>query len=128
MEMVPNRKRPIYLNLFKIHQPIGAVVSILHRLTGVVLVLLLAPALYALDLSLRGPDGYERVLAGFGQTSGRLLTLVFGWVFAQHLFSGLRLLLLDLNIGIRLPVARGMAWTTLLASGIATLFLAVAYL
>lgn len=66
----PERKRPVYLNLLKIRQPIGAIVSILHRVTGVLLVLFLVPALYAFDLSLRGPIDYQRVSEALSTAGG----------------------------------------------------------
>lgn len=114
----PERMRPVYLNLLKIRQPIGAIVSIIHRVTGVLLVLLLAPALYVFDLSLSSPADYQRVADALSTVGGRLVSLVVVWMFVQHLYSGVRLLLLDLNIGVRIDRARRSAWLTLVASGV----------
>lgn len=116
MSAYPERERPVYLNLLKIRQPIGAIVSIVHRITGVVLSLLLAPALYAFDLSLRSPADFRHVAEVLSGWSGRLVALLVLWMFAQHLYSGIRLLLLDLNVGVRIDVARRTAWLTLAAS------------
>lgn len=121
MGAYPERKRPVYLNLLKIRQPIGAVISILHRITGVLLALLLAPALYAFDLSLRSPAGYRRVADLLATAGGRLAALAVVWMLAQHFYSGVRLLLLDLNVGVRIDRARRSAWLTLVASGITVL-------
>lgn len=126
MGAYPERKRPVYLNLLKIRQPIGAIVSILHRVTGVLLVLLLVPALYAFDLSLRGPTDYQRVTEVLSTAGGRLASLLVLWLFVQHFYSGLRLLLLDLNIGVRIDVARRSAWLTLAASVVTIVLLGAA--
>jgi succinate dehydrogenase / fumarate reductase cytochrome b subunit len=118
MGVYPARKRPVYLNLLKIRQPIGAIVSIIHRITGVLLTLLIAPALYAFDLSLRSPADYQRVTDALSSGGGRLASLVVLWMLVQHLYSGARLLLLDLNVGVRIDLARRSAWMTFVASGI----------
>lgn len=128
MGAYPERKRPVYLNLLKIRQPIGAVVSIIHRVTGVLLVLLLAPALYAFDLSLRSPADYQRVAEALSSGGGLLVSLAIMWMFIQHLYSGVRLLLLDLNIGVRIDRARRSAWITLLASGITVIVIGMVVL
>lgn len=125
MGAYPERKRPVYLNLFKIRQPIGAIVSIIHRVTGIALSLMLAPALYAFDLSLRSPADYQRVADALSTVGGRFGSLVLVWMLVQHLYSGVRLLLLDLNVGVRIDVARRSAWLTLLASGVTVMMIGV---
>jgi succinate dehydrogenase / fumarate reductase cytochrome b subunit len=111
-----NHRRPIYLNLFRIRLPVAGVVSILHRLSGVLLVLLLPGALYLLDLSLRDPAAFAGCLAWLSSRTGKLLALLTFWLLAQHFFSGLRHLLLDIDIGVGKIAARRSAWLTLAAS------------
>lgn len=118
MPVTGHRKRPVYLNLFKIRQPIGAINSIVHRLTGVVLVAALAPALSLLARSLASPEGFAEVTAWFATATGKAVALLAAWLFAQHLFSGIRLMLIDLDIGARLPAARGMAWASFVAAAV----------
>lgn len=115
-------KRPVYLNLFKIRLPIGGVVSILHRVTGVFLVLLLPPAIYLLQQSLQSAAAFENTVRILGSLPGRVLLLIVTWMFAQHLYSGIRHLLLDIDVGIEKTIARRSAWLTLVAS-IVTLLL-----
>jgi len=55
--------RPYHLDLFKIRQPIGAWVSILHRLSGAVLALAVPVLLYAFMLSLRSEPDFDRLIA-----------------------------------------------------------------
>jgi succinate dehydrogenase / fumarate reductase cytochrome b subunit len=109
-------KRPKFLNPLAIHLPVGAWVSILHRLTGLGLVVLLPAGLYVLDQSLRSPVFFENLRQGLAALPGRLLLLVVVWIAAQHLFAGIRHLLLDVDIGVDLKSARRSAWATLAAS------------
>ena len=104
--MVKKNKRPVYLNLFKIHLPIGGFVSIIHRVTGVVLVPALALSLYFLELSLEGERQFNDLSVWLGGATGRISVGIIVWLFAQHLFSGLRHLLLDLDIGVEKSQAR----------------------
>lgn len=124
--MGKNNTRPVFLNLFQIRLPIGGVVSILHRITGVFLVLTLPALLYGLQHSLSGPAEYAAVTAKLSGPCARALLLLLLWVFVQHFFSGIRHLLLDLDIGTEKNSARRLAWLTLAASGLIVLLLGLA--
>lgn len=117
------KKRPVYLNLLKIRLPIGGVASIAHRITGVLLVLLLPIAIYLLALSLESLAGFHKVVSFLTSVSGRIIVLVSVWLFAQHFFSGIRHLLLDINIGVEKDTARVGAWLTFLAAGVTLIVL-----
>lgn len=110
--MEKNKNRPVYLNLFKIRLPVGGVVSILHRITGALLVLLLSFALYILQRSLQEPAAFADLAARLATPAGRFVLLVIVWVFAQHFFSGVRHLLQDIGVGVEKAVARRGAWLT----------------
>lgn len=114
--MGKKNKRPVYLNLLQIRLPISGVVSIVHRITGVLLVLLIAPALYVLQRALESPAVYGGLVAGIGTFPGRLGVLLAVWLLAQHFFSGLRHLLLDIDIGVERTTARTSAWLSFILS------------
>jgi succinate dehydrogenase cytochrome b subunit len=116
MGMEKNKKRPVYLNLFKIRLPVGGVVSILHRVTGVLLVLVLPLAIYMLQRSLQDPAAFRDITARLGAPAGKFALLIVVWIFAQHFFSGIRHLLLDIDVGIDKAAARRGAWLTFAAS------------
>ena len=67
-----NKSRPVYLNLLRIRQPVGAVVSILHRISGLVLVLALPALFYLLQQSLASEEGYRAVREFFSGIVGRV--------------------------------------------------------
>lgn len=116
MQVSEQGGRPVFLNLFKIRQPIGAIASIVHRVSGVVLVLALAPVLYLFERSLADAATYADVVAWFRTGTGRVVLLFAVWLFAQHLLSGVRALLLDIDVGAGLRAARVMAWITFVGS------------
>lgn len=102
--------RPIYLDLMKIRQPVTAVVSILHRFSGVLLVLLLPLLVYAFDLSLRNAAGFRQISSLLQSDPVKWLGIVLTWMLAHHLFAGVRFLLLDFHVGIAKASARRSAW------------------
>lgn len=124
--MEKNKTRPVFLNLLQIRLPIGGVVSILHRATGVLLVLTLPWLLYGLQQSLSGPAEYAAIAARLPTLPARILMLVLLWMFAQHFFSGIRHLLLDLDLGMEKIAARRLAWLTLAASVVALVLAGIA--
>jgi succinate dehydrogenase / fumarate reductase cytochrome b subunit len=113
--------RPVFLNPARIRFPVGAVASIGHRISGVILVLALPLAVLALERALRDPAAFD-ALAGWLRLPAALLA----WACAHHLFAGIRHLLTDVGIGASLPAARRSAFAALAAAaavGLAALFL-----
>ena len=104
--------RPVFLNLARIRYPVGAVASIGHRISGVLLVLALPFAVWALQRSLED-DSFQI------ETNGliRLPAALLAWAAAHHLFAGVRHLLTDVGIGASLPAARASAYAALIAAG-----------
>jgi succinate dehydrogenase / fumarate reductase, cytochrome b subunit len=117
-------KRPKNLDLLHIQLPIGGVVSILHRVTGVLLVLALPPAFLILQQSLQSPEGFARVAALLTSLPARLLLLSITILLVHHFLAGVRHLLLDLDIGIGRGGSRISAWLVL--AGVAGAALIVA--
>lgn len=110
-----NNQRPVYLNLLRIHLPVGAVVSILHRVTGVLLVVSLPFSLLLLQRSLASAEDYGRVTALLHSLPARILLLVLLVTLAHHFFAGVRHLFLDLDIGISRNGGKRGAWLVLAA-------------
>ncbi|WP_018873321.1 succinate dehydrogenase, cytochrome b556 subunit [Thioalkalivibrio sp. ALJ16] len=91
--------RPVFLDLRKIRLPLNAVVSILHRVTGVFLILAIPVLLWLADRSLSGPAGFEQAAAIIRHPLGALVLLVGVWWLMHHLFAGIRYLLMEFGIG-----------------------------
>jgi succinate dehydrogenase / fumarate reductase cytochrome b subunit len=104
------KSRPVFFDPAKIQMPVGALTSITHRVTGVLLAFGIALLTYLLDLSLAGPAGYSRVAAVLADGWAKAGLIVFTWALAHHLLAGTRHLLSDIDIGSQLPAARRSAW------------------
>ena len=113
--------RPVYLNLLRIHLPITGWVSILHRLSGVLLFAALPFGVGALSVSLSGEAGFRQVADTLAHPLVRLFALSLVWAFAHHIFAGLRHLALDAHWGMDLKRARQSSLAALLAGGLVTL-------
>ena len=102
--------RPVFFNPLRIQLPVGALTSITHRVTGLILVLGTPLCAYLLDLSLRGPESYARVAALLGAMPSRVAAVALTWALAHHMLAGVRHLLSDIDVGSGLPAARRSAW------------------
>lgn len=121
------RKRPVDLGIFHSRLPVGAWVSILHRITGVILVLLFPAAFFLFEHSLT-PGGFRELASVLDGPGARALLLVLVWVFAQHFFAGIRHLLLDADIGIERSGGRRGAFAVFIASALTAAIAGAAWL
>ena len=118
-----NKPRPKYLNLVEIRLPLPGWVSILHRISGALLVFPFAAwLLYLLDVSLESPAGFDAARGYLELPLVKLGMLVFIWAFCHHLCAGIRYLLLDLNRGIELRPARASSVAVLVVSLLLTAY------
>jgi succinate dehydrogenase / fumarate reductase, cytochrome b subunit len=92
-----NNNRPKNLNLFTIRLPVNALVSILHRVSGMGLFLLLPLLLLGLHFSLSSEADYLQVLAIMDFWLVKLILIGFSWAFFHHFYAGLRHLAQDLH-------------------------------
>ncbi len=119
------KSRPVFLELWRIRLPIPGVVSILHRLSGVLMVLAIPVFAALFGQALSGTTGFAAAEALAGSPLGQLGLLLLGWSLLHHLFAGIRYLALDLGWGLDRPIARKTAWTTLYSALALTLIGAV---
>lgn len=110
-----NNKRPVYLDLLRIRLPVGAVVSILHRVSGLLLVVALPLLLWLLQESLASADRYQHVAGLLQNFPTQILLFLLALALAHHSLAGVRHLLLDLHIGISRRGGRLGAWLVLAA-------------
>jgi succinate dehydrogenase / fumarate reductase cytochrome b subunit len=113
---VQRAHRPVYLNLARIRFPVGAVASIGHRVSGVLLVCLLPFATLALERSLSGEAAFASLIDAIRSPLGRAATLLVAWACAHHLLAGIRHLLSDVGIGASLAASRRSAYAVLIAA------------
>ena len=119
------KQRPKYLSLsailFQIRLPLPGWVSILHRISGALLVFpFVAWGLYLLDLSLRSEQGFSHVREYLAMPAAKLGLLVFLWAACHHFCAGIRFLFLDLDKGVDLKTARITSWIVIVAGLVLT--------
>lgn len=117
----------MFFNLLQIQMPVGALTSITHRVTGILLALGIPFSIYLLDLSLQDPQSYAQVISLFDNWAFRAAVIVSVWVLAHHLLAGIRHLLSDIDVGSQLTAARRSAWIVNLG-GVAVALLAAGVL
>lgn len=92
-------QRPVNLELSKFKFPLAAIVSILHRISGVFTFAGVAVLLWLLDASLASEESF----AALQQTLTQPLWQVVIWLvlaaLAFHLVAGVRHVLMDIDIG-----------------------------
>ena len=116
-----SRPRPKYLNLIQIRLPVPGLVSILHRVSGAALFLLLPFLLALFELSLESAQTFARFKAVFSHWGIKLIVLGLAWAYLHHLCAGIRHLALDLDYGTELAAARASSWAVLAISVALTL-------
>ena len=103
-------RRPVFLDLLRVQMPVGALTSITHRVTGVLLAIGVPFTIYLLDLSLQSPEGYAEVIALTDRWFVKWGLILMIWALAHHLLAGIRHLLSDIDVGSHLAAARRSAW------------------
>ena len=118
-----NHKRPIFLNLFQIRLPVSGVVSILHRVTGVMLFLCIPVSLWMLNASLTSEQQFQHLVDVLHHPVSITLVILIVWALLHHLLAGIRHLLLDLDIGVGKAMSTKSSWLVAIAAPLLALAL-----
>ncbi|MBO3706635.1 MAG: succinate dehydrogenase, cytochrome b556 subunit [Candidatus Accumulibacter sp.] len=105
-EMAVKKRRPKNLDLPTIRLPLPGILSIIHRISGAALFLLLPFLLWLLQSSLASPESYAGARAVVSHPLAKIVLLGLIWFYMHHFCAGIRYLLLDLHKGIELEAAR----------------------
>lgn len=119
------RERPVNLDLTTLKLPVTAIVSIMHRLSGIVLFLLTPLMLYWLHLSLDTEASFLALAETLQNPFYKLLLWGFSAALAYHLFAGIRHILMDMGFGEALASARKSAVFLVVIAVIAIISLGV---
>ncbi|MBI3186419.1 MAG: succinate dehydrogenase, cytochrome b556 subunit [Gammaproteobacteria bacterium] len=120
--MAARDTRPFYLNLIKIRLPVPGVVSIMHRISGVLMFAAIPLIIYLFELSLRDEAGFAQASEILSHPLSRLFVLALIWALLHHLFAGIRFLLIDFDIGLDKSQSRITAWTVIVLEVLAMLW------
>ena len=105
-EMTIKKKRPKNLDLTTIRLPLPGILSIIHRVSGAGIFLLLPALLWLLQSSLASAESYALARALVANPLVKLVLFGLIWLYLHHFCAGIRYLLLDLHKGVDLESAR----------------------
>lgn len=94
-----NNKRPVNLDIATINLPITAMVSILHRVSGVVLFGAVAVLLWVLDASLASEQSFADIKECLQNPLAKIVLWLVLAGLAYHTVAGIRHLIMDMGIG-----------------------------
>ena len=110
--------------------PLAGLVSILHRVSGLVMFILLPFIIWMFDTSLTSEITYSQFTSVFTAGTGflpgwfyKLVALALIWAYLHHLIAGLRHLWMDATHAVTLQFGRSSALFTLAVSVVLTLAL-----
>jgi len=136
-EIAPTVKSPrVYTNIHvsqivRYRMPMAAIVSILHRISGALLFLLLPLAIWLFDTSVTSEITFDRFRSVFAGGVGflpgwflKLVVLAMIWGYLVHFIAGLRHLWMDVTHSVSMRQGRVSANVTLVLSTLLTLLFA----
>lgn len=94
-----NKNRPVNLEISTIKLPITAIVSILHRASGVFLFAGVAVLMWMLDTSLDSAEGFAAVQETLASPIAKFILWAVLAGLAYHLVMGVRHLFMDFGVG-----------------------------
>ena len=92
-------KRPTNINLLKIQLPLSALLSITHRISGMLIFFLVLPvSAIALSFIYENQDSYKNFI-NFYMTNlpTKLILISLVLIFQYHIFTGIRHMLMDFH-------------------------------
>ncbi len=128
MSNAPAKPRPVYRNIHvtqivRYRLPVAGMVSILHRVSGALLFLLLPFALWLFDASLSSEFSYEALASAFAVGAGplpgwflKLVSLALIWAYLHHAIAGVRHLWMDATHSVSKAQGANSAIATLVLS------------
>jgi succinate dehydrogenase / fumarate reductase cytochrome b subunit len=120
-----NSDRPKHLALHKIKLPLPGFVSILHRISGLLLFMALPLLLWILQVSLRSIESFTQLVEVLHHPLSKILVLGVMWAFFHHFCAGIRHLALDFDVGTSLLQARASSRWVLVISLLLTVIAGV---
>jgi succinate dehydrogenase / fumarate reductase cytochrome b subunit len=133
----PAKKRPEFRNINALTDlpsyrlPAAGVVSILHRISGVLMFMLMPFIIWMFDKSITSEISFAKFTSAFGQGLGvfpgwfiKLVVLALIWAYLHHFIAGVRHLWMDVSHkAVSMEFGRTSALVTLGASVLLTLVL-----
>ena len=111
------KQRPKHLALHQIRLPLAGYASILHRVSGAGLFLMLPLLIWLLQLSLASTQESAAMFSALtGNLLVKLILLGLVWAFLHHFCMGIRILLIDIHVGVEKEQAHSSAVAVMVVS------------
>jgi succinate dehydrogenase / fumarate reductase cytochrome b subunit len=129
------KERPVYRNIHvseivRYRMPPAAIVSILHRISGALMFLLLPFVIWLFDNSLSSEISFDRFASAFSSGIGvlpgwfiKLVCLGLIWAYLHHFIAGVRHLWMDMTHSVSKEQGHSSAIVTLGSSLLLTVVL-----
>ncbi|MBS0345069.1 MAG: succinate dehydrogenase, cytochrome b556 subunit [Proteobacteria bacterium] len=122
-EVTLKKQRPKHLALNEIRLPLPGKVSILHRVSGAGLFLMLPVLLSLFGSSVGSPESFASFKEVVDNVFVKLILSGLVWAYLHHFCAGIRFLLLDVHVGVDKQSAVSSARLVLIVSLILTVIL-----
>ena len=92
--------KPVYINLFKIQLPISALLSISHRVSGMLIFFMVLPfSAYLFNILLASQDSFALFIESYNSSIFLRTFVLFNvLIFEFHVIAGIRHMLMDFHI------------------------------
>ena len=92
--------KPVYINLFKIQLPLSALLSISHRVSGIMIFFMVLPVFaYILSLLLDSPTSFMSFMDAYNSSIFLRTFVLFNiLIFEYHVIAGIRHMLMDFHL------------------------------
>ena len=92
--------KPVYINLFKIKLPISALLSISHRVSGMLIFFMVLPfSAYLFNILLASQDSFALFIDSYNSSIFLRTFVLFNvLIFEYHVIAGIRHMLMDFHI------------------------------
>tara|TARA_B100001769_G_C21940439_1_gene506642 strand:- start:9 stop:389 length:381 start_codon:yes stop_codon:yes gene_type:complete len=92
--------KPVYINLFKIQLPISALLSISHRVSGMLIFFMVLPfSAYLFNILLASQDSFALFIESYNSSIFLRTFVLFNvLIFEYHVIAGIRHMLMDFHI------------------------------
>ena len=107
-----------HLQIYRWH--ISSLLSITHRITGIVNLLALILMFFWLLAFSLGESNYELFLLAINSFFGKFILIGFTWSMSFHIFSGIRHLVWDMGYGFEIKTANISGIIVIISSLIST--------
>ena len=92
--------KPVYINLFKIQLPISGLLSISHRVSGMLIFFMVLPfSAYLFNILLASQDSFALFIESYNSSIFLRTFVLFNvLIFEYHVIAGMRHMLMDFHI------------------------------